>query len=82
MQQLAHGPIEVVIGLSFGIGWGILLMFIPHKDDVSIHYNLHVIHNNNIFPCLDVSLLNINLLIGYVSLVNIPDFCGVWQLEC
>jgi membrane-associated phospholipid phosphatase len=36
MQQLAHGPIEVVIGLSFGIGWGILLMFIPHKDDVSI----------------------------------------------
>jgi membrane-associated phospholipid phosphatase len=39
MQQLVHGPIEVVIGLSFGIGWGILLMFIPHKDDVSIHDN-------------------------------------------
>ncbi|GFG39584.1 hypothetical protein Cfor_01014 [Coptotermes formosanus] len=34
MQQLVHGPIEVVVGLSFGIGWGILLMYIPHKDDL------------------------------------------------
>jgi membrane-associated phospholipid phosphatase len=39
MQQLVHGPIEVAVGLSFGIGWGILLMYIPHKDDVSIHDN-------------------------------------------
>jgi membrane-associated phospholipid phosphatase len=42
MQQVVHGPIEVVVGLSFGIGWGILLMFIPHKDDVSIHDNSKV----------------------------------------
>jgi hypothetical protein len=58
MQQLAHGPLEVVIGLSFGIGWGILLMFIPHKDDVSIHdNNLDGSYSNALFPCLDVSPL-------------------------
>jgi hypothetical protein len=53
MQQVVHGPIEVVIGLSFGIGWGILLMFFPHKDDVSIHDKpkVSVLTNSNVsFP--------------------------------
>jgi hypothetical protein len=57
MQQLVHGPIEVVIGLSFGIGWGILLMFFPHKDDVSIHDEpkVSVLTNSNVlFPSLGV----------------------------
>jgi membrane-associated phospholipid phosphatase len=51
MQQLAHGPIEVAIGLSFGIGWGILLMYFPHKDDVSIYNKPKVsgLMNSNVY---------------------------------
>jgi hypothetical protein len=51
MQQLVHGPIEVVIGVSFGIGWGILLIYFPHKDDVSIHEKPKVsgLKNSNVY---------------------------------
>jgi hypothetical protein len=51
MQQLAHGPIEVAIGLSFGIGWGILLTYFPHKDDVSIYNKPKVsgLMNSNVY---------------------------------
>ena len=27
-----HGPIEVALGLSFGLGWGLLAQWIPAKD--------------------------------------------------
>jgi hypothetical protein len=68
MQQLVHGPIEVVIGLSFGIGWGILLMFFPHKDDVSIRDEpkISVLTNSNVsFPSLGV------LFCVYYASVNV-----------
>ncbi|PSN56735.1 Sodium/hydrogen exchanger 9B2 [Blattella germanica] len=32
-EQLIHGPIEVVMGLSFGISWGVLLIYLPHRND-------------------------------------------------
>jgi hypothetical protein len=59
MQQLVHGPIEVVVGLSFGIGWGILLMYIPHKDDVSIHDNTKVssFTDSDLFPRIRLLIL-------------------------
>jgi NhaP-type Na+/H+ or K+/H+ antiporter len=30
---ILHGPIEVVLGTSFGVFWGILAQWIPHKDN-------------------------------------------------
>ncbi|XP_073988269.1 sodium/hydrogen exchanger 9B2-like isoform X1 [Rhodnius prolixus] len=32
-HQLLQGPLEMVIGLSFGITWGLIASFIPHRDD-------------------------------------------------
>lgn len=31
-QLVLHGPIEVVIGVSFGVGWGLLAQWIPNQD--------------------------------------------------
>jgi len=31
-KLILHGPIEVVIGVSFGVFWGIICQWIPHKD--------------------------------------------------
>ncbi|XP_075211444.1 sodium/hydrogen exchanger 9B2-like isoform X2 [Lycorma delicatula] len=33
IHQLAHGPIEMVIGFSSGIAWGLLIAYFPHRDD-------------------------------------------------
>merc|ERR1719447_2593399 len=33
LQLAMHGPIEVAIGLSFGLGWGLLAQWIPSKDN-------------------------------------------------
>lgn len=32
-QQLMQGPIEMVIGLTFGIAWGLIASFVPHRED-------------------------------------------------
>ena len=32
LELAMHGPIEVLIGLSFGISWGLLAQWIPDKD--------------------------------------------------
>ena len=32
LQLAMHGPIEVAIGLSFGLGWGLLAQWIPSRD--------------------------------------------------
>ena len=32
MQLAMHGPIEVALGLSFGISWGLLAQWLPNKD--------------------------------------------------
>merc|ERR1712013_517007 len=31
-ELILHGPIEVIIGVSFGVFWGILAQWIPNKD--------------------------------------------------
>jgi len=31
-KLILHGPIEVIIGVSFGVFWGLLAQWIPHKD--------------------------------------------------
>jgi len=31
-KLILHGPIEVIIGVSFGVFWGILAQWIPNKD--------------------------------------------------
>jgi len=31
-KLILHGPIEVVIGVSFGVFWGILAQWVPNKD--------------------------------------------------
>merc|ERR1711997_53599 len=31
-----HGPIEVLIGISFGIFWGLLVSFIPHREHKNV----------------------------------------------
>ena len=33
LQLAMHGPIEVAIGLSFGLAWGLLAQWIPSKDN-------------------------------------------------
>ena len=33
LNLILHGPIEVLIGLSFGTGWGLLAQYIPHRDN-------------------------------------------------
>jgi len=33
LQLAMHGPIEVAIGLSFGLGWGLLAQWLPSKDN-------------------------------------------------
>jgi len=33
LQLAMHGPIEVAIGLAFGLGWGLLAQWIPSKDN-------------------------------------------------
>ena len=32
LQLALHGPIEVALGLSFGIGWGLLAQWLPDRD--------------------------------------------------
>lgn len=32
-QQILQGPLEVVMGLSFGISWGLVAVYIPHKSE-------------------------------------------------
>lgn len=34
-MEIAHGPFEVIIGIVAGILWGIVLAFIPNRNDVS-----------------------------------------------
>ena len=36
IDLILHGPIELTIGLSFGIGWGLLAQYIPHKDHTNV----------------------------------------------
>ncbi|GLG92555.1 Sodium hydrogen exchanger 9b2-like protein, mitochondrial [Gryllus bimaculatus] len=33
LQQFLQGPLEVCIGLSFGILWGIVAIYIPHRSE-------------------------------------------------
>ncbi|XP_068084864.1 sodium/hydrogen exchanger 9B2 isoform X3 [Anabrus simplex] len=32
-QQILQGPLEVVIGLVFGITWGTVIVYVPHRND-------------------------------------------------
>uniref|UniRef100_A0A1B6E6M0 Cation/H+ exchanger transmembrane domain-containing protein n=1 Tax=Clastoptera arizonana TaxID=38151 RepID=A0A1B6E6M0_9HEMI len=35
-HQILQGPLEMVIGLTVGIGWGLLSGLLPHKDDKQV----------------------------------------------
>lgn len=37
-KLIFHGPIEVLIGLSFGLFWGILAQWIPNKDHKNVAF--------------------------------------------
>lgn len=40
--SIFRGPIEVVIGLLYGVGFGLTLWYVPSKDSVSVHaYKLY-----------------------------------------
>lgn len=34
-EQILQGPLEVIIGITFGLCFGILLIYFPHANDVS-----------------------------------------------
>ena len=36
LQLILHGPIELLIGLSFGGAWGFLSQYLPHQNDKSV----------------------------------------------
>jgi NhaP-type Na+/H+ or K+/H+ antiporter len=36
LKLIFHGPIEILIGISFGVVWGILAQWIPHKDHKNV----------------------------------------------
>ena len=38
LQLAMHGPIEVLIGLSFGIFWGLLAQWIPDKNHPHVSF--------------------------------------------
>ena len=49
LNLILHGPIELLIGLSFGIGWGLIAQYLPHRDHAhvvffryGICFNLHI----------------------------------------
>jgi len=42
-QLIFHGPIEVLIGLSFGIFWGILAQWIPNRNHKNVAFFRFVI---------------------------------------
>ena len=35
---ILHGPIEVLIGVGFGVGWGLLAQYIPDKDHKNVGF--------------------------------------------
>ncbi|KDR23967.1 Mitochondrial sodium/hydrogen exchanger NHA2 [Zootermopsis nevadensis] len=81
MQQLVHGPIEVVIGLSFGIGWGILLMFIPHKDDVwVVRERAFLIGGGGLFAVLGSSLVGYSGAGPLACIVAAFLACSGWKM--
>ena len=42
--SIFRGPIEVVIGLLYGVGFGLTLWYVPSKDSVSVYAYIQVIH--------------------------------------
>ena len=36
LNLILHGPIELLIGLSFGIGWGLIAQYLPHRDHAHV----------------------------------------------
>ena len=38
MQLALHGPIEVIIGLSFGISWGLIAQWLPDKNHPHVNF--------------------------------------------
>ena len=38
LQLALHGPIEVLLGLSFGIVWGLLAQWLPNKDHENVGF--------------------------------------------
>ena len=38
MELAMHGPIEVVIGLSFGICWGLIAQWLPDKNHPHVNF--------------------------------------------
>ena len=36
IDLILHGPIELLIGLSFGLCWGLIARYLPHKDHKNV----------------------------------------------
>ena len=36
IDLILHGPIELLIGLSFGLCWGLIAQYLPHKDHKNV----------------------------------------------
>ncbi|XP_049949549.1 sodium/hydrogen exchanger 9B2-like [Schistocerca serialis cubense] len=57
-QQLLQGPLEVVLGLGFGIAWGVVSMYIPHrKDPYVVYYRAAMVAGGGIFAVFGSQIL-------------------------
>ena len=62
-KLILHGPIEVVLGVSFGVFWGILAQWIPNKDHRHVAFFRYVLKLYGIFGIFQHCII---IYVGFV----------------